>query len=358
MVYHRFIVRIMPWFLPIAAILASCAGGNPAEAPPPPNLSTTPADDTASTNSEQPIQLLPVAGPLRQPEAEISGMAWYDDQLILLPQYPIVVDPTGDGALLMLAKADIQAAIDGTNNQALQPVPIALNAHRLTERVVGFEGFEAITIVDNVAFLTIEAFSNGITSSYLISGTINPDLMMLTLNTDHIVSLETQSNIDNISNEAILSADDRIVTIYEVNGRGVNSSPVTREFNRDLELVGTMPFPPLEYRVTDATRVDRDNRFWVINYFFPGDTALLPERDPLVEVFGQGQTHALFDHVERLVELQYNKNGITLTNTPPIQLVLEADARNWEGIVRFDEQGFLLVTDTFPETLLAFVSKP
>jgi len=31
------------------------------------------------------------------------------------------------------------------------------------------------------------------------------------------------------------------------------------------------------------------------------------------------------------------------------------DARNWEGIVRLDNRGFLLATDKFPTTILGFV---
>lgn len=48
-----------------------------------------------------------------------------------------------------------------------------------------------------------------------------------------------------------------------------------------------------------------------------------------------------------------------VTNTPPIQLqLIDGVSRNWEGLVRLDERGFLLITDEFPETILAFVAKP
>ncbi len=64
--------------------------------------------------------------------------------------------------------------------------------------------------------------------------------------------------------------------------------------------------------------------------------------------------------VERQVELQLPADGqgsITLTGAPPIQLKLAEGqvARNWEGLVRLDGRGFLLATDSFPETILAFV---
>jgi hypothetical protein len=44
---------------------------------------------------------------------------------------------------------------------------------------------------------------------------------------------------------------------------------------------------------------------------------------------------------------------------PPIQMELTSDdARNWEGLVRLDERGFLIMTDKFPETILGFVTMP
>ena len=56
------------------------------------------------------------------------------------------------------------------------------------------------------------------------------------------------------------------------------------------------------------------------------------------------------------MELRYHMGGVQLTDTPPIQLqLLSDDLRNWEGIVRLDNLGFLLVTDKFPRTMLGFV---
>ena len=64
--------------------------------------------------------------------------------------------------------------------------------------------------------------------------------------------------------------------------------------------------------------------------------------------------------VERLLAFQFTEDGIVLAPLAPIQLQLLPDdeARNWEGIARLDERGFLLVTDKFPETILAFVANP
>ncbi len=53
--------------------------------------------------------------------------------------------------------------------------------------------------------------------------------------------------------------------------------------------------------------------------------------------------------------------GITLVDEPPLQLsLLPGVARNWEGIAPLQTEyldGFLLVSDTFPATMLGFVGK-
>ncbi|MGD9316494.1 MAG: hypothetical protein PVG56_06655, partial [Anaerolineae bacterium] len=77
----------------------------------------------------------------------------------------------------------------------------------------------------------------------------------------------------------------------------------------------------------------------------------------------QGPTHAQAETVERLLEFEYSESGIDLVDRPPIQLELMDSflgglGRNWEGLARLDDRGFLLVTDLFPGTILGFVPAP
>ena len=110
--------------------------------------------------------------------------------------------------------------------------------------------------------------------------------------------------------------------------------------------------------MTDATALDTAGRFWVTNFFYPSDRrSLRPAEDGLVARHGLGPTHSQSRTVERLVEFQLIERGIVLTDTAPVQLQLAAAARNWEGVARLDNRGFLLVTDTHPDTILAFVPR-
>jgi hypothetical protein len=153
----------------------------------------------------------------------------------------------------------------------------------------------------------------------------------------------------------------KVITFYEINGANLNPQPVAHVYDEELQSLGTSPCPTLEYRITDATAADERGRFWVANFFFPGDRdKIRPAPDALAKLYGIGPTHQQREAVERLVEMQYRDEAIVFTKTPVIQLQLNDDAhcRNWEGIVRLEGRGFLLMTDEYPRTILAFVAAP
>jgi hypothetical protein len=107
--------------------------------------------------------------------------------------------------------------------------------------------------------------------------------------------------------------------------------------------------------------VDDENRFWVINYFFPEEGVILrPAADRETARYGQGASHAVCEGVERLLEMRYLGDRIVRTDTPPVSFRLRQDrlCRNWEAVVRVEGRGFLLMTDRYPETLLAFAAYP
>ena len=63
--------------------------------------------------AEVPVTEIAISGPASTPEAELSGLAWYGENLILLPQYPNLFDESGDGQLFYLPKAELSLYIGG-----------------------------------------------------------------------------------------------------------------------------------------------------------------------------------------------------------------------------------------------------
>lgn len=344
--------------LSLALALSGCRNAPTitAEASPPP-----PSSDPTTVTVEIPVVPIPLDGPASEQKAEISSMDWYGDWLVLMPQYPArFKNDLSPASVFVIAKQEILDFVDGRTDQPLRPEKIPFWDGDASKTIDGFEGYEAIVFANQEVFLTIETSPGKEMLGYLIKGAVAEDLREIRLDPQKIVEIQPQADIENFSNETLVVVDEVLVTAYEANGANVNAHPQAHRFDLTLEATTAIPFPTLEYRVTDATNLDAARNFWVINYFWSGDAKKLdPARDELTATYGQGSTHARLGNVERLVELHYSPEGVTLTQTPPIQLeLIESDARNWEGIVRLGERGFLLVTDTHPETMLAFVPLP
>ena len=308
---------------------------------------------------EYKVRSIPLAGKLKNEWAEVSGLAWYRDHLILLPQYPDRFSSGADGRIFAISKGRILAFLDGKSRAPILPREIPFVAVGIEKKIKGFEGYEAIAFKGNRVFMSIESKPGEQMMGYLISGEIATDLSAVRLNPESLREIPPQAHLENMSNEALLVVKDRVVSFYEANGVNINSNPSAYVFDLSLRALGTLSSPQIEYRITDATAPDSEGRFWVMNFLYPGDRAKLkPAPDAWAARYGLGPTHSRSATVERLVEFQYTDTQILATRRAPIQLELLEDdrARNWEGLVRLDQRGFLLMTDRYPKTILGFVS--
>ena len=325
--------------------------------PPPRTPLPAALDGTAPEYAPRPI---PLTGQLAAATAQLSGLAWYDDYLILLPQYPPKHAAQDHALLYAIPQATICRFLQGYMPDPLTPQAIPFYTNGVESQIRGFQGYEAIAFHEDQVFVSIEAKS-GAMQGYLVTGSIAPDLRGIHLDPTTLTMMTTPARVDNAAYEALVVLDDQVLAFYEANGANLNASPWAYAFDTMLTSQMTMTVPTIEYRLTDATAADSSGRFWVVNYFFPGSQRRYhPAEDGIRLAYGTGETHARYPQVERLLELQHQHGTITRTATPPIQLQLhDAETpRNWEGVVRLADQGFLLVTDTFPETILAFVATP
>ena len=324
--------------------ILTITGNNPEETP---------------TNREylEEVEVIPLKLPERISAAsfEYSGMGWFGDYLVLLPQYPEGKDFSRKPNLFAIAKQDLLAAItDPDLELPVRDIPIENSDLRSVIR--GFEGFESILFVDQSVYLTIESRAGDPMMGYLIRGVVNGDLESITLDVNSIVELRPFSSELNATFEGMTYWNGSLYVMYEHNSMRNVKQPVAYQINPDLENIREIPFPVINYRITDATISDVDGKFWVMNYFFPGDTHLAVDQDSLVEEYGEGKTHAENDPVERLVQLQIENDQISRIDQPPtyLQLLDNDIARNWEGLVMLDNLGFLLITDSFPGSVLGF----
>ena len=125
-------------------------------------------------------------------------------------------------------------------------------------------------------------------------------------------------------------------------------------FDLDLNRLKPIDIPSIEFRITDATKADANNRFWVINNFWEGEEKKLsPAQDNFIpNIFSKRE-----NGIKRLLHLELRDGEIKITDKKTLMLAYEG--WNWEGLVLLDDLGFLIINDEYspmPErTNLAFI---
>jgi hypothetical protein len=355
-------LRILRVLVPALGLLATACVKSTNHVRPSPKVNEVEVRKAEVREAE--VQLIRLTGPAANPKTELSGMAWYGDTLVLLPQYRQGL-PGGDAvALYGIQRDDLLASLADPKRAPLTPRPIPLHAPGLSEKLPGWEGFEAIAFAGNQVFLTVETKQTKAMKSYLIAGTVRTvgsELLEVELDTSNTPAVLSQSGVNNMGEEALVVAEkqNQVLTIHEANGKALNSAPKAHAFGLDLQERDPLSFPHVEYRITDASPPDAEGYFWAINYFYPGkeEAPLSVSPEPLATHYGKGPTHndKANKHVERLLRFQLTTKGIILVKEPPLQLQLKDKPRNWEAIAVLEGKGLLLATDEHPETLLGFV---
>jgi hypothetical protein len=265
-----------------------------------------------------------------------------------------------------MARKDIRQRLAvlkmGREAVPLEPELVLCEAAGMMRIIQGFDGLEAMGILGDRVYLTVEAKEDTVMAGYLVCGHYGMGPRGVAIDMTRMTSIPLGLNIPNVAEESMIIDGDRVITFSEANGRNLVRAPRAKVFNEVVDYLGSIPFPHIEYRVTDATALDAEGRFWVINYFYPGEAfKLRPAPDPEVEIFGPPEGPQTSGCVERLLELRLTEDDrIVRTETPPIYLRLaeEGGCRNWEALVRLEPDGFLLMTDKYPGTLFGFAPNP
>ena len=297
--------------------------------------------------------LLKIGGPMKNSDEEISGMDWYNDNLILLPE-------NLNGYIFAIKKAELDSRIIGNDTTIIFPEQIKLNTPNYKELVPGFDSFEAIAFRGYEVYLTIEIRFADSMSCLLARGHIDEKTLEITVPEQNLTVIDVPKYVDNMSYESLVIDEDRVIALFEANGDSLIKDPYALSINSSGNDIIKYPLSSINYRIADATRIDKNNRFWVINYFFPGDRKVLkPSNDILASKYGNGPSHSRSNRVERLVEYEIRNEKVSLTKSAPIEIKLEGEktSRKWEALARYGNEGFLIATDKYPKphTLLAFL---
>ena len=246
--------------------------------------------------------MLKIDGPMKNSDEEISGMDWYYDNLILLPE-------NLNGYAFAIKKPEIDSRIDKSDTTAIKPQKIKFNTPNYKNTIPGFDSFEAIAFRGYEVYVTIEIKFDNSMSCLLARGHIDNRSLEITIPEQTLTTLDVPSYVDNMSFESLVLNKDRIIALFEANGDSLVDNPYALSINLSGKDINKHKMSSINYRIADATKVDDKNRFWAINYFFPGDKKTLkPSTDILSARYGNGLTHSLSRRVERLIEYKIENN--------------------------------------------------
>ena len=290
------------------------------------------------------IKQICLEGSILNPKEEISGLDWYKEHLFLLPE-------NQNNYLYVISKEKIYNSLNSSNKIKILPKKNNFIAPDYKKSIEGFEGFESIAFHNDNFFITIEAKENNVMKSYIIWGEIDPKSFTMKSKEGNILEVKTPVQIKNMTYESALIHKGIALFLYEANGKNLQDDVFQKALSLKDYSISNVRFPNIEYRITDATKVDANNKFWAINYYWPGDKKYLnPTKDYLNKIPKSS------DKVERIVEFEIKSSEIVFSGSKPIEFKLDdKNSRNWEGLVRLDNKGFLIATDKYPEMLLAFV---
>lgn len=290
---------------------------------------------------------IPLDGLAAKASREFSGLAWYEDHLILLPQYPDWAGKT----IFKIPQQEILDLLAERRSGPITPGTIKWNTPKsLKRRTAEYEGFEAVVLQNGQVLATIESKAAPY-RGFLVGGVIGPKLKKVNLNPTPSAPMPSPSCRANRAEEALILLDGQAFAIHEENGPHAVANPVARRFGVGLEpLAPGAPFPPLPFRVTDATAADAQGRFWVTHVHDPAHQQQVAGECP------KRPAAALPDHpVEEVVEIRWTGKAFETTGRR-IALTPSAEGpRNWEGLARLPGKGLLLITDQRPRTLLGFI---
>ncbi len=330
-------------FILIAFYLFSCGVNKPEEV----QAGYRPVGET------EPVEIK-LAKPFDSADYEYSGLAVFNDNVVLLPQYLFGFAQDTTGYIYTIKFSRIDAYLSGENRIPIKPDSIKIFGNGLQRFNHRGSGYEAIAFMGNFVFLAIEDIGEP-TNTFLVKGRYDENANFIRLDASTLTELPRQCDVRNYGYETLVKCNNELITISELNGKNITASPRCYQYDLQPEKTKSYYLPHIEYRITDATYCE-NNIFWAINYFWPGDIDLInPAVDRIAEKYGMGEHQSITKGIERILKFEITNDSLKVAGEPIYIKPDSEGSSNWEGIAKFGN-GFLLITDSYPETRFVFVN--
>ena len=141
--------------------------------------------------------MLKISGPMKNSDEEISGMDWYNDNLILLPE-------NLNGYAFAIKKSDLDSRINSSDTSTIKPKKINFNTPNYKKLIPGFDSFEAIAFRGYEVYLTIEIKFPDSMSCLIARGHIDAQTLDITIPEQNLTQINVPTYVDNMSYESLV----------------------------------------------------------------------------------------------------------------------------------------------------------
>ncbi|WPU93977.1 hypothetical protein SNE25_00365 [Mucilaginibacter sabulilitoris] len=312
---------------------------------------------SATAHGQDSFKAIALPQNINSVDEEFSGMTMYNGRLYLLPQYGDHKETKLNGtfSIYSIVADSIGRVIDKKDTALTAYKAISVKKlNQLPDSVkANYEGFEAITMVNNMVYLSIET-DDSYAYCFLLKGTFDTIKNTITIDPLHFVTLKRPIHISNAGFESVtwLPKEKKLLAYYEFNAaaKGGNGYLIDTSFNKTPEQVKT---PFLYFRVTDIAATS-DDKIYGINYFWNGDYNSYLNNDVLKNqlenirktipdlnnTVANDPDYLKTNSYNRIVMLnnRKDKQWKQVTSTFPVL------KNNWEGIALY-RKGALIITD-------------
>ncbi|MEN0054678.1 MAG: hypothetical protein AAGC65_13475 [Mucilaginibacter sp.] len=300
---------------------------------------------------------IPLPKNINDVNEEFSGMAMYNGRVYLEPQYGSHKETklNGDFYLYSLLADSIGRVIDGKDTVLTRYRTISVkNLDKLPDSVkTYYEGFEAITIVNNMAYLSIET-NDTYDYCFLLQGKLDVEKNEIIINPLHFATLKRPIHVNNAGFESVswLPAEKKLLAYYEYNGepKGGQGYLIDPDFTKAPEQIAT---PQLYFRITDIA-VTKDDKIYGINYFWNGDyntylnNGVLKNEEEKIKQSISDLKAGIDADAAYLKKNSYGRivmlNSRTDKEWKQVTSAFPIPKNNWEGIALY-RKGALIITD-------------
>ncbi len=297
---------------------------------------------------------------------QFSGLYINGENLLLMSESRL--QDNAEPKVYALKLQDIEHNISDSNFVLPYKKYPIINLDLLREKMADkgdeYEGLEAITIVDNFVYLSVETATPS-NNCYLLRGVFKDSVIEM----DKFFMLPTPKPYDangkhiyNAGYEAITYVDDIIFNIFEYNSFindnnfAIGITPIS---NRDVFYQKNV-FKELPFRITDITKTSK-NEFTALNYFFKGGGEDSVYRVSLNDVANDAliRDEKGYKSYCRLISVKYKKSAFSWK--PLWEFPAAYMSYNWEGIASYKE-GYFIINDKYTavkpySSVLLYLSK-